>query len=364
MDERGENSRELLILLGALENTTEAFVTIDQNHRVLFFNRAAEKMLGYTRAEVIGQDLNLILTPVCSRDHRKAVKRYLASGTARAIEHETEVSITRKNGETFPASISFSVAHLEGRAFFTAILRDLAETNLLKEQVAKAERLAALGQIVAEITHDIKNPLLIMGAYTRQVVRKTRDKRSLQKLELIAEEVKRLESLLSEINEYYLLRTSRFEEFDLHDLLRGICALAKHDCKEKNVELKCRTGKGPAWVEGDRDKWKRVFLNLIRNAVEALQDGGSLSFQSARMGGQIHVSVRDNGPGIPEKIQKEIFTPFFTTKEKGTGLGLPICKRIVESHPGSSIEVQSREGEGTEVRVTIPTYRAAVRKSR
>jgi PAS domain S-box-containing protein len=364
MDESRENYRELTILQGALENTSEAFVTIDQNHRVLFFNRAAEKMFGYTREEVIGKDLNLILTPACSRDHRKAVNRYLAAGASRAIEHETELSITQKNGVSFPASISFSVAHLEGRAFFTAILRDLAETNLLKEQVAKAERLAALGQIVAEITHDIKNPLLIMGAYTRQVVRKTRDKWSLQKLELIAEEVKRLESLLSEINEYYLLRTSRFEKFDLHDLLRGICALAKHDCEEKNVELKCRTGKGPAWVEGDRDKWKQVFLNLIRNAVEALQDGGSLSFQSARMGGQIHVSIRDNGPGIPEKIQKEIFTPFFTTKEKGTGLGLPICKRIVESHPGSSIEVQSREGEGTEVRVTIPTYRAAVRKGR
>jgi PAS domain S-box-containing protein len=359
MDEKYKDSQELAILQGAVENTNEAFVTIDENHRVIFYNQAAEKIFGFGWEEVIGKDLNMILSPQCSRNHRQAVQRYLETKIPRRIDHQTELTATRKNGETFPASISFSVAHIDGRPFFTAIVRDLAETQSLKEQVAKAERLAALGQIVAEITHDIKNPLLIMGAYARQLIRIAQDEESLKKLNIIAEEVKRLESLLGEVNDYYLLKSLKLEKFDIQVMLQEICFLAQHDCEEKNIQLECRTAEGAAWVEGDRDKWKQVFLNLIRNGIEALERGGNLSLQSRITGRQVEINIRDNGPGIPANIQAQIFTPFFTTKERGTGLGLPICKRIVESHPGSSIEINSEEGKGTEVRLALPRYEPA-----
>ena len=354
MDEKYTESQELAILQGAVENTNEAFVTIDENHRVIFYNQAAEKVFGFGREEVIGKDLNMILSPQCSRNHRQAVQLYLETKISKRIDHQTELIATRKNGEIFPASVSFSVAHIEGRPFFTAIIRDLTETQNLKDQVAKAERLAALGQIVAEITHDIKNPLLIMGASARQIMRKTRNKENLNKLNIIVGEVKRLESLLGEINDYYLLKSLKFEKFDIHALVREICSLVQHDCEEKDIQLDCRTDKGPAWVEGARDKWKQVFFNLIRNGVEALETGGDLSFLSRITNQKIEIAIRDNGPGIPSNIQAEIFTPFFTTKEKGTGLGLPICKRIIECHPGSSMEVISEEGKGTEVKLTIP----------
>jgi len=356
MDEKYRDSRNLAILQGAVENTNEAFVTIDENHRVIFYNRAAEKILGFNREEVIGKDLNLILSPQCGRDHRQAVQRYLETQIPRRIDHQTELVATRKNGETFPASISFSVSHINGRPFFTAIIRDLAETQYLKEQVAKAERLAALGQIVAEITHDIKNPLLIMGAYARQLIRIAQDGESLKKLNIITEQVKRLESLLGEVNDYYLLKSLKLEKFDIQVMLQEICLLAQHDCEEKNIQLECPTAEGAAWVEGDRGKWKQVFLNLIRNGMEALEKGGNLSLQSRITGRQVEISIRDDGPGIPKNVQAQIFTPFFTTKERGTGLGLPICKRIVETHPGSSIDIISAEGKGTEVRLALPRY--------
>ncbi len=359
MDEKYKDSRDLTILQGAVENTNEAFVTIDENHRVIFYNQAAEKIFGFSREEVIGKDLNMILSPQCSRDHRQAVQRYLETKIPRRIDHQTELIATRKNGKTFPASISFSVSHIDGHPFFTAIIRDLAETQYLKEQVAKAERLAALGQIVAEITHDIKNPLLIMGAYARQLIRVAQDEESLKKLNIISEEVKRLESLLGEVNDYYLLKGLKFEKFDIQVMLQEICFLAQHDCKEKNIQLECRTAEGAAWVEGDRDKWKQVFLNLIRNGIEALEKGGNLSLQSWITGRQVEINIRDNGPGIPANIQAQIFSPFFTTKERGTGLGLPICKKIVESHPGSSIEIISEEGKGTEVRLALSRYESA-----
>jgi PAS domain S-box-containing protein len=356
MNRKNTGSQELAILKGAVENTNEAFVTIDANHTVIFYNRGAEKIFGFRREEVMGKDLNIILSPRCSKEHRQAVERYLKSKVPRRIGHESELIATRKNGETFPASISFSVAHIQGRPFFTAIIRDLTETHLLQEQVAKAERLAALGQIVAEITHDIKTPLLMMGAYARQLMRRAKDRQTLSKLNLIAEEVKRLESLLGEMNDYYLLKTLKVERFDIHDLLKEVCSLAQQDCAGKNIQMDCQTLEGSAWVEGDRDKWKQVFLNLIRNGMEALEKGGNITLQSRTKGEHIEISIRDSGPGIPPHVQPEIFTPFFTTKEKGTGLGLPICKRIVECHPGSSIEVFSEKGEGTEVRLTLPRF--------
>jgi two-component system sensor kinase FixL len=354
MNPKRTDQQELAILQGAVENTNEAFVTIDENHTVIFFNRAAENIFGFSRAEVVGKDLNIILSSRCSQDHRKAVKRYLETKAPRRIGHETELNPTRKNGETFPASISFSVAHVEGRPFFTAVIRDLSTTRALQEQITKTERLAALGQIVAEITHDIKNPILLIGAYARQLMRQSGNTESAKKLSVIAEEVKRLEGLLGEINDFYIMRSLKLEVFDIHDLLGEICSLVQHDCQEKNIQLDCQTPGEAAWVEADRDKWKQVLLNLIRNGIEAMDQGGNLHLHCRLAGPRVEMIIRDNGPGIPPNIQSEIFTPFFTTKQRGTGLGLPISKRIIEDHPGSSIEVFSEEGKGTEVRLTLP----------
>lgn len=352
-DQSRRKIRELAILQGAVENTNEAFVTIDENHTVIFFNQAAERIFGYARDEVVGKDLNLILTPNCSKDHRQAVTRYLQTKTPRRIGHETELMATRKNGETFPISISFSVAHIEGRLFFTGIIRDLTETRVLQEQVSKAERLAALGQLVAEITHEIKTPLVIVGGYAQQLIRSTQEEKSLGKLKIMAEEVRRLENLLHELSEYYLLKKLDFKRFDMNSLLREVCSLTKPDCEEKNIQLECEIEAKPAWVEGDKDKLKQVLLNLLRNGMEAMEKGGNLSFQST-LGDQIEIRIADDGPGIPESQQAKIFTPFFTTKRKGMGLGLAICKKIIDSHPGSSIDLTSQEGKGTIFKITMP----------
>ena len=132
--------KELTILQGAVQNTNEAFVTIDQDHTVIFFNQAAEKIFGYRREEVIGQNLNSILTPRCSQDHQKAVERYIKTKKPVLIGHETEFIAARKGGEAFPASISFSVSEVEGKLYFTALIRDVTETKTLQEQLLQSER--------------------------------------------------------------------------------------------------------------------------------------------------------------------------------------------------------------------------------
>lgn len=361
MGDHHDENRVLAILKIAVENTNEAFVTIDENQKVVFFNKAAEKIFGYSRNEVIGHDLNVIMSASWSRDHHAAVDRFIKTGIPKRIGQHTEIVATRKNGDLFPADISFSVSEEGSKLYFTGIIRDLTETKALQDKIEKSKRLAALGQVVAEISHEIKNPLMLIGGFVRQVIRTTKDEQSLTKLNTIVEEVSRLESLLKELSELYLPRTLRKKEIDIHNLLEEVYLLVKDDCEKNNIQAKFQAPGEPILVEGDRSRLKQVFLNLIKNSIEAMEEGGNLLVQCKSTENNVEIIFEDNGCGIPKTSQEEIFSPFFTTKKLGTGLGLSISKGIIEDHEGSSLTLMSKEGEGTTFKVTMPVYRPALK---
>jgi two-component system sensor kinase FixL len=353
MGDRRKGNKEIEIIKGAVENTNEAFVTIDRNHKVLFFNRAAERIFGYRREEVLGHDLDVIMSPTCSRDHRKAVDRYVKTGIPRRIGHASELTATRKDGRTFPASISFSVSQVDGELYFTGIVSDLSETKVLQERILRSERLAALGQFVAEITHEIKNPLMMIGGFAHQLIEKTKDDQTCSKLNIIAEEVKRLEELLNEL-QYYMSRALYVEEVEISGLLKEIYDLVRRDCERIGIKVEFKKHEEPLPVKGDKDKLKQVFLNLTKNAIEAMEHGGKLVMKGRLIGDHVEIVISDNGCGIPKENREKIFSPFFTTKQQGTGLGLNISKNIIEDHEGGSITLKSEVGKGTTFKVTLP----------
>lgn len=361
MDDRHDESQVLSILKTVVENTNEAFVTIDENHRVIFFNRAAERIFGYSRNEVMGRDLDVIMSPSCSRDHHGAVSRYVRTRVPRLIGHQNEMVATRKSGDTFPADISFSVSEINGRLYFTGIVRDLTETKTLQEKIARSERLAALGQVVAEITHEIKNPLMLIGGFVHQLIRMTKDEKRLTKLNIIVEEVSRLENLLKELRDFYLPRTLKTEEIDIQGVLQEVFNLVKDDCEKKNIKTRLDAGKEAIIIQGDREKLTQVFLNLFKNSIEAMEKGGNLSVQFKLTGDHVDIILRDNGYGISKKDQDKIFAPFFTTKKQGSGLGLSISKSIIEEHEGCSFTVQSQEGKGTTFKIHMPIHQPAMK---
>ncbi len=347
--------RELAILAGAVENANEGFVTIDEHQQVLFFNRAAERIFGYSREEVVGESVEVILTPQCSKDHRRAVARYLRSREPRVIGHARELTAYRKSGESFPASISFSVSRVRGRVFFTAIVRDLTRTKELERKIHSGERLAALGQMVAEISHEIKNPLVVIGGLVRQLLKKVRDETALDWLGIMWSEVQRVESLLAQLGDLYRPITSKRELFDLNELLREIHTLACAAPKAECIQVKLELSSAQALVMGDKERLKQALLNVVKNGIEAMDGGkGILSITGTRKRERIEVAIADQGGGIPEEVLSRLFTPFFTTKSRGSGLGLCITKRIMEEHEGSSFDVVSETGKGTVVRFTLP----------
>ena len=357
MSDRDDESRRIAVLEKAVENTNEAFVTIDAHHKVVLFNKAAERIFGFKREEVIGHDLNVIMADTCSRNHREAVARYLETKIPHRIGHDTEILASRKSGETFPANISFSVSEAEGNTYFTGIVRDLTETKALQDRIIQSERLAALGQVVAEISHEIKNPLMMIGGFARQLSREASDEKALSKLNIIANEVARLEKLLSELRDLYAPRTLDREEMDINDLLGEIDQLVREDCKKKNIRLEFRTDDAKVIVNGDREKLEQVFLNLMKNAVEAVGEKGLVTLSSSIRGKEVEITISDTGCGIPEQNREKVFSPFFTTKKHGTGLGLSVSKSILESHPGCSVGFESEQGKGTAFKVKMPVLR-------
>jgi len=349
-----EPNQALTILQGAIENTNEGFVTIDENHRVVIFNRAAEGIFGVSRAEILGKDLGVILTPQCSQGHKQAVARYLDTRKPKLIGHQSEFLTARKNGELFPLSISFSVSSIAEKTFFTGIIRDLTETKALQEQVLKSERLAALGQLVAEVSHEIKNPLVMIGGYARQILRSAQDPKGQAKLQIIVDEVRRLETLIGELRDLYRPKALNLETIDMAVLLNEVRDLIREEARNKQIEVLLDIPPAPLMVEGDKDKLKQVILNLSRNGMEAMDQGGKLTVRAQCLEDRVEITVSDEGPGIPEPEMDKIFVPFYTTKKQGTGLGLSVSKRIIEEHQGCSFSLASGRDKGAVAKITMP----------
>lgn len=354
MADRAGTSRRSTVLEIAVENTNEAFVTIDTRHQVIFFNKAAERIFGYDRSEVVGYDLNRIMAPTCSQNHRDAVERYVRTKMPRRIGHDTEILATRKNGEQFTASISFSVSEVEGEIYFTGIVRDLTEIKALQERIIQSERLAALGQFVAEVSHEIKNPLMMIGGFARQLATETDNEKSLSKLDIIVTEVARLETLLNDFRELYSPKSLDMQELDVNSLVKEVYDLIRDDCNAKHIHVAFNPAPGDIPVTGDRARLKQVLLNLTKNAMEAVETGGHLSLGTLRKQNRAEITIADDGCGIPEEHRDKIFSPFFTRKETGSGLGLSVSKGIVEQHPNSTLTFESQAGKGTVFTLSMP----------
>ena len=347
-----ETERQFVILRNAVENTNEAFITIDKNSTVIFFNKAAERIFGYKREEVVGHDLGKILTSMCRTRHELAVAKYVLTGEATLIGHETELVVARKNGETFPASISFSMAEVEGQLYFTGLVRDLTETRQLENRLAQNERLAALGQTVAEISHEIKTPLVMIGGFARQLLKKATTEKDRAKLTVIVDEVLRLEHLLAGLKELYKAAQLNLAGISLNELLAEVVDQTQAYSGGKGIDIRLIPSTDIE-VEVDREKIKLVLLNLVKNGIEASSPGGRVVISTRVQEKRVEVEVADTGEGIPEEFKERIFLPFFTTKAQGTGLGLCISKRIIEDHPGCSFNLDSEKGKGTVATIGI-----------
>ncbi|MHC1791720.1 sensor histidine kinase [Solidesulfovibrio sp.] len=215
--------------------------------------------------------------------------------------------------------------------------RDKTGRELLgtQEKLIRSARFAAIGEAAARLSHEIKNPLMLMGGFANQVRRHLpKDGTDAEKLGIIESEAKRLETLLNEVRDFTRPAPPQIEPRDLHETVSESLAIMAGALESRGIVVTTELAPQLPPVPHDAARVKQVLINLLKNAAEAMEGGGSLTVATRAVGGKVRLTVSDTGGGIPETVRARLFDPFCTTKESGTGLGLAVCQRIVEDHRG------------------------------
>ncbi len=349
-----------------LATARDAIVAIDGEARITLFNPAAEAVFGYRRDEVLGRNVALLMPPPYQQEHDEYLRRYRATGVARAIGRVRTVEGRRKNGEVFPLELSVSEAHLGDELLYTAILRDVsdrraAEDELREMQLIAAERarLADIGAITAKIVHDLGNPLAALSMQAQLILRRARrgDFAPVAPVEAPATQIlqtlRRLEGLVREFNDFARDQRLNLHRIALTPFLASCVDLWLALATERGIALTVADAEPLPALRADEVMLRRILDNLIKNAIEAVPEGGGevrLSVAAANAV-TLRITVDDNGRGIPDGL--DVFRLFETTKPEGTGIGLAVAKELVAAH-GGTITHQPRRGGGTSFQVDLP----------
>jgi signal transduction histidine kinase len=231
----------------------------------------------------------------------------------------------------------------------------LKTEELLESQgrLVRSERFAAIGEAAAYVSHEIKNPLMVIGGLARQVENKEGEPSLREKLHIIQTEVQRLENFLGDLRDFTRPPTPVMQKININEVIHEVDTLMEEEANIRDVTLVEHLDLQLPQLMADPNQMKQVLLNLIKNAFEALDSGGQVILKSGAADNQVWFSVQDTGGGMSPEVLERIFNPFFTTKKKGTGLGLAVIHKIITDHHGT-VNVQSTPDEGTTITVNLP----------
>jgi PAS domain S-box-containing protein len=335
-----------------IESAVDAVIVIDARGRVETFNPAAERLFGYDAAQVLGRNVDMLMPSPYREEHDGYLAAYLATGHAKIIGIGRDVTGQRKNGTTFPVHLSVGEIVGDGERRFTGILHDLSARVRMEEQLREQAALVKLGEMAAVVAHEVKNPLAgIRGAI--EVLAGRQPAGSGEKT-LMAEIIARIDSLNEMMKDLLLFARPpqlRPRPMEVVPLIASAAGLLARDPALEGVEVVVQGGAPP--VSADPEILKIVFHNLLVNGAHAMRGRGRIEVAVTARDGTCDISFADAGPGIPAEIRDKIFTPFFTTKSRGTGLGLPTARRLIEAHRGR-IDVHCPAEGGTRVIVQLP----------
>ena len=333
-----------------IQTSSDGIIANDPHGNVILFNQGAEQILGYRRDEVIGRlDVNRIYPPGVAREIKKKVKGPEHGGPDRLVQYQTRV--LAKDGEEIPIELSATrILENSQEVAIVGIFRDLRERRQLQEKLLESERLATIGRMAGHLSHAMKNPLMAIGGFARQV----RDhiggdpSQNKQHLEIIIDKIQELENLVAETSNYARLTEPRLVPGDINALLKESCQLMEPHFEEHHINLKLSLDDKLQPMAFDPAHLSQCFLHLLKNALEAMPQGGILTVTTSRQDNQVLVEFVDTGQGMSPEVQEKSLQAFYSTKPGGSGLGLAICKKIMEVQ-GGEIKVQSEPQKGTRV---------------
>ncbi len=331
-----------------IQTSNEGIIAHDPIGTIIIFNEGAERIFGYRKEEVIGMiPIQDLFPPGAAGEIKERISSPDAGGIGRLMQYET-VGIS-KTGESIPIELSASQIFEHDQETATVIFfRDLRERKQMQENLLRSERLVAIGQAAAHITHEIKNPLMLIGGFARRVMKditKNPQKNS-ERLQIIIDEVKRLEDFLIEVGSYAKLSEPHTIAGDLNTMIKELCSRLEPSLRESGIRLVLDLDPNLPYIKFDPLHLRQVILNIAKNGIEAMGEGGTLTLSTGQKPDGVVLQISDTGDGIPADVLDKIFQPFYSTKPKGSGLGLTIAQKIIEAHKGK-ITIESEIHEGT-----------------
>ena len=367
-------------LRSILDTIPDGMIIIDEHgiigeHGIIqSFSAAAERMFGYTADEVRGRNVSMLMPSPYRDAHDRYIARYLATGERRIIGVGRVVTGQRKDGSIFPIELAVGEVRGEGHRLFTGFVRDLTERQRtlkrlqeLQSELSHVSRLTEMGQMASSLVHEINQPLTATTNYLqaarRLLVRGDRGslERTADVIDNALEQVTRTTQIIQRLRDFVRKSESEPRAEDVGKIIEEASALALIGTKERDVNVQLRCDPRLPEVSVDKIQIQQVVVNLARNAIEAMEGSGRRELTvSADLieDGMVQVSVADTGPGIAPEIADRLFQPFVTTKAQGMGVGLSICRSIVEAH-GGELRVELNPGGGTIFRFSVPVVREA-----
>jgi two-component system, LuxR family, sensor kinase FixL len=358
---------ESALLRSILETVPDAMVVIDSRGVVQSFSRAAERLFGYRSMDICGQNVKMLMPSPYRDQHDGYLDRYLTTGERRIIGIGRVVVGRRKDGTTFPMELSVGEVNQNGRRLFTGFVRDLTERQQtdrrlqeLQEGLLHVSRLRSMGQMAAALAHELNQPLTATANYVRAALRlldaaEPNLPRVRQAMNLAAQQTVRSGEIIRRLRAFVARGEVTRRTENVAKLIEEASALALVGAKEHGIKVLIRIEAHLPKAEVDRVQIQQVLLNLIRNAVESMEGCGirELTVGTVAQDGAVLVSIADTGGGIPPEIEAKLFQPFVTTKPEGMGIGLSICRTIVEAH-GGRLWVEPNAGTGSVFNFTLP----------
>lgn len=346
-----------------IDSVGEGVIVLDDSGTVLLMNPVAEELAGVSRRISRGQAFAVLF-----KGDAQLVELAEKSSVSGMSISDHENIVLKRGGKITPIGVTASPLLLTDgvRAGTIILLRDLTNIRELEDAVRKSDRLSALGTLAAGLAHEIKNPLGgIKGAAQLLDMELAEDDDLRECTRVVLKEVQRVNRIVEELLDLSSPRSLNLVGVNLHKILAHIVFLQQQATEGKNIVFQRNLDPSIPPIMADEGRLTQLFLNLVKNAVEAVGDSGIIEISSrivseysmtqkgegrSRM---VAIEITDNGAGIPPEVLENLFTPFYTTKEKGTGLGLAICQKIVAEHRGM-IRVDSEYGSGTTFTIMLP----------
>jgi PAS domain S-box-containing protein len=356
-------------LRSILETVPEAMVITDETGTISSFSRAAERLFGYTSAEICGNNVK-ILMPQPDRDaHDGFIGRYLATGERRIIGHGRVVTAQRKDGSLFAIELAVGEAIVSGRRIFTGFIRDLTSRHKIEDELRQAQKMEAIGQLTGGLAHDFNNLLAVIGGNLEMIEVKLRDKKLLTLLHEAQRAAEDGAKLTGQLLAFGRRQPLHPKLADVGQLVSGFSDLLRRALGE-TVEFRTVVSGSANTALVDASQLQNALLNLVLNARDAMPRGGNLSIEISRVqvdadftqmypqvraGNFVLIAVTDTGVGMSADTRQRAFEPFFTTKGVGvgTGLGLSMVYGFAKQS-GGYVQLYSEVGQGTTVRIFLP----------